>query len=153
VARKVDLQTATHLAEGVRVICDYSLQNVKSRPAQIGDKLITFNWGTGTIGFADANELATAVCLLPGTEIAFDKPVTVRVSLFFSKDMESSVAIFRQKDKDAPRAHHDWLEFPDGSDIMLTRLYENQHATVLQLPAAPRNEAEAQEQKRAEYAG
>jgi hypothetical protein len=35
-------------------MCDYSLQNVKSRPAQVGDKLETRNFGTGTTGFCDA---------------------------------------------------------------------------------------------------
>jgi hypothetical protein len=34
--------------------------------------------------------------------------------------------------------HHDALEFPDGETVLLTRLCEGQHATVLQLPASPR---------------
>ena len=33
-------------------MCDYSLQNVKSRAAQVGDKLTTRDCGTGTRGFA-----------------------------------------------------------------------------------------------------
>ena len=33
-------------------MCDYSLQNVKSRPAKVGDKLTTHNFYTGTGGFA-----------------------------------------------------------------------------------------------------
>jgi hypothetical protein len=49
--------------------------------------------------------------------------------------------------------HHDVLELPDGQQILLTHLEEGQTATVLQLPAAPRTEAEALAQKRAEYAG
>ena len=65
-------------------MCDYSLTSVKSRPAAIGDKLVTNNFGTGTIGFADASTrnpaaicdtTAIAVCVLPGTEIAFDDPI------------------------------------------------------------------------------
>jgi len=42
--------------------------------------------------------------------------------------------------------HHDALEFPNGKIILLARLCEGQHATVLQLPASPRamNEAEQQ---------
>jgi len=31
---------------------DYSLQKVKSRPAAVGDKLVTHNFGSGTRGFA-----------------------------------------------------------------------------------------------------
>jgi len=37
-------------------MCDYSLDNVKSRPAQVGDRLITRNFGTGTRGFAAAED-------------------------------------------------------------------------------------------------
>ena len=30
------------------------------------------------------------------------------------------------------------MKFPDGQVVLLTRLCEGQHATVLQLPAGPR---------------
>ena len=33
-------------------MCDYSLQKVKSRPAKVGDKLTTRDFGTVTRGFA-----------------------------------------------------------------------------------------------------
>jgi hypothetical protein len=45
------------------------------------------------------------------------------------------------------------LEMPDGQQVLLTLLEEGQNATVLQLPAVPRTEKEADEQKRAEYVG
>jgi hypothetical protein len=32
-------------------MCDYSLRNVRSRPAAVGDKLITRDFGSGTHGF------------------------------------------------------------------------------------------------------
>jgi hypothetical protein len=44
-------------------MCNYSLQNVKSRPAAVGDKLVTHNFGAGTRGFAAPESLETAVCL------------------------------------------------------------------------------------------
>ena len=56
-------------------MCDYSLQSVASRPAKVGDKLTTWDFGTGTIGFAAAEDTRVAVCVLPGTELAFSKPV------------------------------------------------------------------------------
>src|SRR6266851_5782562 len=40
-------------------MCDFSLHNVKSRPAKVGDKLTTHNFITGTCGFA-APEDSTA---------------------------------------------------------------------------------------------
>jgi hypothetical protein len=48
------------------------------------------------------------------------------------------VAQFRQVNMDKPSVHRDALEFPDGETVLLTRLREGQHATVLQLPASPR---------------
>ena len=58
------------------------------------------------------------------------------------------VARFRQINMEQPNVHHDALEFPDGQIILLTRLCEGQHATVLQLPASPRATNEAEQQKR-----
>jgi hypothetical protein len=57
-------------------MCDYSLLNVKSRPAKIGDKLTTRNFGTGTLGFAAAEDARIAVCVRPGTELSFASTVT-----------------------------------------------------------------------------
>jgi hypothetical protein len=58
-------------------MCDYSLQSVLSRPAKVGDKLTTRDFGTGTRGFAAAESSAIAVCVLPGTELAFSDEVKV----------------------------------------------------------------------------
>ena len=135
-------------------MCDYSLQNVKSRAAQVGDKLITRNFGTGTGGFAAPEDLTTAVCLLPGTELAFSNPVLI-CGLYSLplRTMDHKTAIFRQVDKDQPSRHHDALEFPNGETVLLTYLAKHQHATVLQLPVRPETAAEAEAQKRVAYVG
>ncbi len=57
-------------------MCDYSLHNVKSRPAKVGDKLITRDFGTGTRGFATSGDTSVAVCVRPGTELALAGEVT-----------------------------------------------------------------------------
>jgi hypothetical protein len=139
-------------------MCDFSLQHAKSRPAVVADKLVSHNFGRGTIGFKSVDDPivdATAVCILPGTELAFDKPVKLRWSSVEAKSVDGqfTTAVFRQKDKDKPHVHHDVLEMPDGQQVLLTLLEEGQNATVLQLPAAPRTEKEAEGQKRAEYVG
>ena len=64
-------------------MCDYSLQDVRSRPAKVGDKLTTRDFGIRTRGFAAAEDAAVAVCVLPGTELAFSGPVTVTDFSFF----------------------------------------------------------------------
>jgi hypothetical protein len=137
-------------------MCDYSLHHVKSRPAKVGDKLTTRNFGTGTRGFAAPEDVTTAVCVLPGTELAFSQRPTRLASGFLgwgAKAIEHQTAIFRQVNKDEPRVHHDALEFPDGQIVLLTDLCEGQAATVLQLSAQPTTAVEVEEQKRVAYVG
>jgi hypothetical protein len=118
-------------------MCDYSLQNVTSRPAKVGDKLFTKNFGTGTAGFASVDNAKVCVCVLPGTELAFEEPVAVRALTWTGKvSYYNKVAIFRQINTYNPHTHHDALEFADGTQILLTRLAEDQYATVLQMPVA-----------------
>ena len=137
-------------------MCDFSLQSVRSRPAKIGDKLVTRNFGTGTRGFAAADDLGLAVCVMPGTELAFAGEVACLPTGLLgwrTKTSNHQTAIFRQVNKDKVAAHHDALEFPDGRTMLLTHLCEGQTATLLQLPAQPSTAAEADAQKRVTYAG
>src|SRR5262249_43816374 len=65
-------------------MCDYSLDLVASRPAKVGDELVTTQFKNSiTRGFAAIGEPNVAVCLLPGTEVAFGKGSQVR-ALFCS---------------------------------------------------------------------
>ena len=138
-------------------MCDYSLQNVRSRPAKVGDKLTTRDFGTGTRGFAAAEDATVAVCVLPGTELAFSSEAKVSSYRFMGswkmQTLGHATAIFRQVNKNDPFKHHDALEFADGHIVLLTSLLEGQEATVLQLPAQPTTAAEAETQKRIAYAG
>ena len=140
-------------------MCDFSLHHVKSRPAKVGDKLTTVHFNTGTRGFAAPQDSTTAVCILPGTELAFAEEVKCApVPFGFSsswrtKTVNFRTAIFRQVNKDRPRMHHDALEFPDGQTVLLTDLLEGQEATVLQLPAQPKTPVEEAAQRRVAYIG
>ena len=138
-------------------MCDFSLQSTQSRPAKIGDKLTTQNFGTGTRGFAAPEDPTTAVCLLPGTELAFTKEVAVAtLGMYYTSGrltIGQTVAIFRQINKEQPRAHHDALEFPDGRIVLLTMLCDGQEAAVLQLPAQPTTAADYELQQRVAHAG
>ena len=133
-------------------MCDYSLESVRSRPAKVGDKLTTRDFGTLTRGFAAAENARVAVCVLPGTELAFSSAVKIADFRFTVRwqveKLSHATAIFRQVNKDEPRKHHDALEFPDGRIVLLTQLCEGQEATVLQLPARPTTTVEADAQKR-----
>jgi hypothetical protein len=130
-------------------MCDYSLHLVASRPAKVGDKLVSTEFNNSiTHGFAAVGEPTVAVCLLPGTEVAFEKNVECRpfVGLLPDRKLSERVARFRQIDVNNLNSHHDALEFPNGQIVLVDRLCEGQHATVLQLPAAPHFVNEAQEQ-------
>ena len=122
-------------------MCDYSLHHVANRPAKIEDKLVATKFHNSiTRGFAAVGQPNVAVCLLPGTEIAFDESVECQPSfgVLPNKKIGQRLARFRQVNLDNPVAHHDALEFPDGQVVLVTRLCDGQRATVLQLPAGSR---------------
>ena len=127
-------------------MCDYSLHAVASRPAKVGDKLITAKfWNTSTRRFSSTREPKVAVCLVPGTEVAFEdqverEPIGFLLSLFkrHSQTIVHKVARFRS-------AHHDALEFPDGQIVLLTDHRVGQRATVLQLPVQSKARIETKE--------
>jgi hypothetical protein len=129
-------------------MCDYSLHLVASRPAKVGDKLIATDFARSiTRGFSAVGEPDVAVCLLPGTEIAFEEEVQYdrAFSLFGKARIDHKVARFRQVNMDDPHVHHDALEFPGGQIVMVTRLMPGQRAAVLQLPASAHEKAGAKE--------
>jgi hypothetical protein len=122
---------------GSAPMCDYSLQNVKTRPAKVGDQLVTRQFTHGTRGFSAPEDINVAVCVLPGTELCFENEVKRARDWPWVKDtIHHKTAIFRQVNLDKHYAHHDALEFPDGQIVLLTYLMEGQQATVLQLPAS-----------------
>jgi len=128
-------------------MCDYSLEHLASRPAKVGDKLVSTKFTNSiTRGFTAIGEPNVAVCLMPGTELAFDQEVTCvhALGLLPSRRIPETVARFREINLQNPHDHHDALEFPGGQIVLVTRLCEGQVAIVLQLPAAPEK---AHEQK------
>ena len=133
-------------------MCDYSLNFVASRPARVGDRLISSRFRASlTRGFAAIGEPEVAVCLLPGTEVAFERDVECdgAFRFFRARSLKQRVARFRQINIDRPIMHHDALEFPDGETVLVTELREGQHATVLQLPAPVRAATEVDPTERA----
>lgn len=123
-------------------MCDYSLEQQASRDAMAGDHLVTTAFpGSTTLGFAPMGEAGIAVCLKPGTELVFSKPVAFTGLFGFllqAQQHECLTARFRHVNEDNPLLHHDALEFANGQVVLLTCLRPGQEATILQLPAAPR---------------
>jgi hypothetical protein len=136
---RVGVSTIIALGQKERgAMCDYSLENVVSRDAKVGDRLVTSDFANSiTRGFAAVESPQMAVCLRPGTEIAFDREVEYDGVLPFlgNRKTGARLARFRQIIHDIP-GHHDALEFPDGKTVLLNKLVKGQHARVLQLPAS-----------------
>jgi hypothetical protein len=125
----------SYLKRGSHPMCDYSLHAVKTRPAQVGETVITTTFrGTSTRGFASEREPAVAVCMLPGTELAFAQDVRYDNRWIWTRTTDWRVGKFNQIEPEVADRHHDAIEFPDGSHVLVTQLCEGQRATVLQLP-------------------
>jgi hypothetical protein len=121
-------------------MCDYSLEHLASRPAKVGDKLVSTKFPNSiTRGFSAVGEPNVAVCLMPGTELAFEQEVSCvhALGLLPSRKIPDKVARFREINLQNPHDHHDALEFSGGQLVLVTRLCEGQTATVLQLPVDP----------------
>jgi hypothetical protein len=124
-------------------MCDYSAEGVASRSAVVGDTLVSGKISSHTTGFVGMND-KVAVCLLPGTELAFTGPVryqTIEGHSWLGKPKAHvagsthAVARFVQVDMNNPNTFHDAIEFPDGEVVLLQNLVLGQQARVLQLPA------------------
>jgi hypothetical protein len=126
-------------------MCDYSLHAVATRPAVVGETLVTTTFrGTSTRGFASESDTSVAVCMLPGTELAFENDVRYDNRWIWTRTINSRVGKFGKIDPHIPERHHDAIEFPDGSYVLVTQLVEGQRATVLQLPVTKPVSAPAQ---------
>ena len=137
-------------------MCDYSLHHVASRPAKVGDQLTTRE-----LRYRHAWVRCRGGCLRCGMRAARDRTGLCQTGRICNgrsvglgpEAFENRMAIFRQVNKERAAAHHDALEFPDGTVILLTRLLEGQEAVVLQLPAQPTTASEAEAQKHVVHVG
>jgi hypothetical protein len=116
----------------------------------VGDKLVSSGFRDSiTRGFSAIDEANVAVCLMPGTELAFENDVESLASWQGepARNFGQKVARFRQINVENPMTHHDALEFADGVTVLVTNLREGQRATVLQLPPSVRDVHPAEEEQ------
>jgi hypothetical protein len=131
-------------------MCDHSLEHLDSRPAKVGDKLVTTKFSRSlTGGFCAIGEPNVAVSLQPGTELAFEREIEAPSGFWMRpRKLGAKLARFRRVNEGCRTMHHDALELPGGQVVLLTRLCEAQHATVIQLPATERQQQPAQETRK-----
>jgi hypothetical protein len=96
-------------------------------------------YGTSTRGFAAKEDPDVAVCLLPGTELAFEHDVRYNRNWLLTKRAGFRVARFCTIEPHAPHQHHDAIAFPDGNTVLVSLLSEGQYAQVLQCLLSGRN--------------
>src|ERR1043166_6988406 len=100
--------TGRYLEPRSHPMCDYSLHAVASRPAVVGETLITTTFrGTSTRGFASETEPEVAVCMLPGTELAFEREVKYDNRWIWTRTLDWRVGQFNQIEPETTDRHHD----------------------------------------------
>ena len=120
-------------------MCDYSLHALATRPAAVGETLVSTTFpGTTTRGFASVNDAAVAVCLVPGTELAFEENVQFYSKWIWKRVIDFRVGKFNTIRLQDGQSHHDCVEFPDGRSVLVTLLIPGQRLSVVQLPVSPR---------------
>jgi hypothetical protein len=126
-------------------MCNYSNHYAKVRDSVVGDKLVTSGRG-----LVDASARDTAVCLKPGTEIAFDKVPDLGSRYHYSYHDFTPLEGFSERAATSRTSHHagedemDYFEFADGTKVLMFNLPAGQSATVLQHPAESKKQKEEQ---------
>src|SRR5437016_13114896 len=97
-------------------MCDYSLHAMASRPAKVGETLVTTTFPrTSSRGFAAEGEPGVAVCLLPGTELAFEQDVKYEQGWIWTRRASVRVAKLGVVEPDVPHRPDDPAPLPGGA--------------------------------------
>jgi hypothetical protein len=111
--------------------------SVASRPAKVGEKLVTIRFAdTASCGFAAVGEPGAAVRLLPGTELEFDNAIRYHHRFSRLRFGGRKAARVRRLSTDGSSGSCDALELSDGRIVMLMQLAAGQTTTVRQVPPA-----------------
>jgi hypothetical protein len=99
------------------VMCDYSLEAYRSRPAQIGERYETHRFESYSIGFIAPGDTSTAVCMAYDTKMRLEGiPERVQRAKCVSADEDVT---FTRLEKGP---HHDALRFANGAEVLLQEL-------------------------------
>lgn len=98
-------------------MCDYSLEMYRSRPARAGERYETFRFASGSIGFVDPSDTATAVCLACDTRLTLERiPAQLQANLGVKETEDVTFARLELG------PHHDGVRFANGSEVTLQQL-------------------------------
>lgn len=99
-------------------MCDYSLEHLASRPAKVGDKLVSTKFKHSlTGGFCAVGEPTVAVCLQPGTELAFERDIETLSGFWMRPQrLDAKLARFRRVREDQPGVYPRCARTAERSD-------------------------------------
>jgi hypothetical protein len=101
----------------------------------VAETLVSTQFSQGsTRGFASVDDKTVAVCLQPGTEIAFMDYVRIH-GMLIHRTLRQTLARVRKVNIDELHQHHDALEFSDGTIVLMNDLVPGQQVVIVQLPA------------------
>jgi hypothetical protein len=98
-------------------MCDYSLEMYRSRPAQLGEKYETHQFGSLSIGFIAPGDPSTAVCMAYDTKLRLEG-IPERVQRAKAISANEDVTFTRLENG----PHHDGVRFANGAEVTLQEL-------------------------------
>src|SRR4029453_15419436 len=99
------------------IMCDYSLEHYRSRPAQLGEKYETHQFESRSIGFVAPGDATTAICM------AYDKKLSLEG---ISEPLQKGLGVSAKGNVPFTRReagpHHDGVRFANGAAVTLQEL-------------------------------
>jgi hypothetical protein len=83
-------------------MCDYSLEQYRSRPARVGERYETYRFPSDTVGFIAPGDAFTAVCMAYDTRLRL-KGVPQAVQNCCQVTADEDATFTRQEDRAVPR--------------------------------------------------
>jgi hypothetical protein len=117
------------------IMCDYSLEAYRSRPAWEGEQYVTSRFTSGSIGFIAPGDAMTAICMAYDMRLKLENiPQTVQTALGVK---ETELVTFARLDSDL---FQDGVRFDNGAQVTLQRLGPGVKASVVDALQTPRKE-------------
>jgi hypothetical protein len=113
------------------VMCDYSLEAYRSRPAEEGEKLILERFPSGSMGFTAGPVCDTAVCVPEGSHLIVQG---IGEGIRDACGVGAVEEVVMTRLPDGP--YKDAVRFANGKELLLQRLDCGLTAVVVAFPAA-----------------
>jgi hypothetical protein len=99
------------------IMCDYSLEHYRSRPAQMGERYETHQFESRSIGFISPGDASTAICMACDTKMKLEGIPQIMQRRLGVSAIESVTFIRLEFGP-----HHDGVRFANGAEATLQEL-------------------------------